>query len=437
LAVAAAVAMLGTTTACGPSEPPRDTFVDKDYPVPALRFAGVDLKYALRRVAGAAGVIIVIDELRQPGTQTEDLAVERIDVDLPAGGIKEALETLHEAIPAFDYRVEDGLMLVRSRRVLAEVTALDLKDLPASKVTVDFRGMINHIMAERPRTYLRTGNIVGMPARKKIDLDIAQDSSVLDAFVQFARKVETGLLIRRAGYQVSEEVIAPGAAPEGAILITATTVEMIRRFDNPRPLTRWRNKKSLVVTMSSMQQRAGKPFVIRDRSLLQDNRGELNFKRGNDLPDKSIKWVLDTLATGRDGRRDRFTWTEEESFIRIDSTAFDDFPTGRVILQEELEAGSFEGTLAELTRYVNANRKNPSAKILMGGEILADAARAKIEVRDGMTVQEMLDEFASQSGEGWVYIVRDNRYPHQTVDPGTWSGGYMSRLQDWQAGSAS
>jgi hypothetical protein len=297
--------------------------------------------------------------------------------------------------------------------------------------------MVNHIMAERPRTYLRTGNIVGMPARRKVDLEIPEGSSVLDVFVQFAHKTETGLLIRRAGYEISEDSIAPGSAPKGAVLITATTVEMIRKLNEAQPLTRWRNKKSLVVTLSSMEKRAGKPFIIRDRSLLQDNRGDLNFKRGNDLATRPVDWVLNELGRGKDGRRDRFTWNEDDQFIHVDSIAFDDFPTGRVILEEELEAGVFEGTLAELTRYVNANRKNPSTKVLMGGEIIDDAPRARIEVRDGMTVQELLYEFASQSGAGWVYVVRDNRYPHQTVDAKTWSGGYLSRLEDWSRGPAS
>lgn len=437
LAIAAALGLLGTTTACGPSGPPRDTFVDKEYPVPALRFAGVDLKYALRRVAGAANLIIVIDELRQPGTQSEDLAMERIDVDLPAGDVKATLEALYEAVPAFDYRVENGLLLVRSRRVLSEVTALDLEDLPADNVTVDFRGMVNHIMEKRPRTYLRTGNIVGMPARVKVPLEIEENSSVLDVFVQFAQKTKTGLLIRRAGYQVDEDELGAGGAPKGSILITATTVEMIRSLDEPQPLTRWRNQKSLVKTLAGIQERAEKPFVIRDRSLLQDNRGELNFKRGNDLPTKPVNWILDTLGRGRDGRRDRFTWTEDAELVHVDSTAFDDFPTGRVILEEELEPGVFEGTLAELTRYVNHNRKNPSDKVLMGGEIVDGAARAKIEVTDGMTVQDMLYAFARESGEGWVYVVRDNRYPQQTVGANTWSGGYLTRLSDWGKGRTS
>lgn len=431
VAVAIAVAMLGTTTACGPSGPERDTFVDKEYPVPQLRFAGVDLKYALRRVAGSAGLLIVIDELRQPGTFSEDLAMERIDVDLPAGDVKTALEALYEAVPAFDYRVEDGLLLVRSRRVLSEVTAIDLKDLPASNVTVDFRGLLAHIMSQRPRTFLRAGNIVGLPARVKVPLEIKEGDSVLDVFVQFARKTNTGLLIRRAGYQVSEDVVSEGSVPKGAVLITATTVRMIRDMPEPQPLTRWRNRKSLVKTLAGIQARADKPFVVRDRSLLMDNRGELNFKRGNDLPTRPVDWVLTELGRGKDGRRDRFSWTEDDDFVHVDSTAFDDFPTGRVILEEELEAGVFEGTLAELARFITHNRKNPSDKVMMGGEIVADAPKARIEVTDGMTVQELMYAFARETGEGWVYVIRDNRYPHQTMVEGTWSGAYLSRLSDW------
>ncbi len=428
LALSALVTTLGF--GCGPSGPPRDTFVDKEYPVPQLRFAGVDLMYSLRRVGGEAGVVVLIDELRVAGTQAEDLAIERVDLDLAAGDIRDALEALYDAAPVFDYRVEDGLMLVRSRRVLGEPTALDVKDMPASKVEVDFRGLLAHIMQERPQTFLKMGSIVGLPARLKVPLEIKEGDSVLDVFVQFARKTQTGIRIRRAGYRVSDD-LAPGATPKGAVLISATTVEMMKSLNKPRPLARWRNENGIVRGLAHMETRLGKPFIVRDRSLLQDNRGSLNFRQGKDSPRHPVQHVLNSIGTGKGGRRDKFSWTEDDAFLRIDSTSFDDFPTGRVILSEELEPGLFEGTLAELTRWVNANRKDPSTKILMGGEIVAARPRAKIEIPAGMTVEELLYQFARETGEGWVYVVRDNRYPHQPVKMGTWTGAYLSRLQDW------
>ena len=219
LCVLALCAGLGASFGCGPSEPQRDTFVDKEYPVPGLRFAGVNLMYAIRRLAGEAGVITVIDELRLSPTQGEDLRTQRVDVDLPAGDLKTALEALYEASPQFDYHVKDGVMVVRSHRVLADRTALDIKDLPAGKVTTDFRGLVSHIMATRPRTYLRIGNIVGMPVRRKVKLVIAENSSVLDVFVQFAAKTKVGMLIRRAGYRVTEQ-----EEEKGRVLIAATTI---------------------------------------------------------------------------------------------------------------------------------------------------------------------------------------------------------------------
>jgi len=428
LSVLALCAGLGAISGCGPSKPARDTFVDKDYPVPALRFAGVDLLYAVRRLAAEAGVVTVVDELRRTGQRGEDLRTQRLDIDLPAGDLRSALEALYEAAPHFDYHVADGTMLVRSRRVLAEHTALDIRDLPASKVTVDFRGLVTHIMSERPRTYLRIGNIVGMPVRLKVDLDIAEGSSVLDVFVQFATRTKTGMLIRRAGYRVTEE-----EKEAGPILIAATTVEMIPALTNAAPVTRLKNERGIVAGLADMERRGGKPILVRDRSLLSDSRGALNFTHGKDSPKRPVADVLNSIGSGKGGRRDKFSWTEDEQFIRIDSTAFQDFPTGRVLLGEELQATKFQGTLSELVRFVNDSRKNPSSKLVMGGEILDSAPEATIDIPDGMTVEEALDAHSLSTGEGWVYVVHDRRYPHQTVDPGGWSGAYVSRLQDWDA----
>ena len=427
LCVLGLCAGLGAISACGPSEPARDTFVDKEYPVPQLRFAGVDLMYAIRRVAGEAGVITVIDELRRAGDRSEDLRMQRLDVDLPAGDLRSALEALHEAAPHFDYHVKDGVMLVRSRRVLSETTSLDIGDLPKADVTVDFRGLVSHIMSTRPHTYLRIGNIVGMPVRQKVKLEIAENSSVLDVFVQFAGGSKTGMLIRRAGYRVTDQEQAAGP-----VVIAATTVEMIPALTLPEPVTRLRNERGILNGLVDMEKRAGKPILVRDRSLLRDSRGALNFAHGKDSLNYSVAEVLNSIGSGKSGRRDKFSWTEDEDFIYIDSTAFQDFPTGRVILNEELEAGKFEGTLAELVRFVNKGRKNPSSKLLMGGEIVPTAPKATLEVAEGTTVQQLLYDYARAAGEGWVYVVLDRRYAHQTIEPGVWSGGYLSRLHDWE-----
>ncbi len=58
--------------------------------VPALRFAGVNLIYALRRVAAEAKLLLALDEL-QPRDLGPDLNRFRVDVDLPAGPVQEAL----------------------------------------------------------------------------------------------------------------------------------------------------------------------------------------------------------------------------------------------------------------------------------------------------------------------------------------------------------
>src|SRR5262245_10944378 len=91
--------------------------------VPALRFAGVDLEYALERIATEAGLVIALDEI-MPKDQSPDLRLIRVDVDLPAGSLEQVMNTLREKIGGFDYRIYPGVLYVRSSLLIDQKTSL-------------------------------------------------------------------------------------------------------------------------------------------------------------------------------------------------------------------------------------------------------------------------------------------------------------------------
>ena len=76
--------------------------------VPGLRFAGVNLIYALRRLAAEAELLLALDEL-QPRDLGPDLDRFRIDLDLPAGSVQTALEALKGQTQAFDFGIFDSV----------------------------------------------------------------------------------------------------------------------------------------------------------------------------------------------------------------------------------------------------------------------------------------------------------------------------------------
>ena len=72
--------------------------------VPALRFAGVDLEYALDRIATEAGGCSRLDEI-MPKDQSPDLSLVRVDLDLPAGPLDDAMRLLREKVGGFDFQI--------------------------------------------------------------------------------------------------------------------------------------------------------------------------------------------------------------------------------------------------------------------------------------------------------------------------------------------
>ena len=126
-------------------------------------------------------------------------------------------------------------------------------------------------------------------------------------------------------------------------------------------------------------------------------------------------------------------WTEDDGVYVVKRRSFQFFITGHDLLAEKVRGGSFEGRLGDLIRWLNTNRRSPSPRVLMGGEITADAPVAKFEIDDGTSVQQALVQYARVTGDGWNLVIRDSTDPMRPLT-GTWSGAYVTRLSDWLVG---
>ena len=85
LCVLGLCAGLGASFGCGPSEPPRDTFVDKEYPVPELRFAGVDLSRIYQ--PGSVDLVLATVLLKGTGEGSAEIAVNVLRMDDDSGDL--------------------------------------------------------------------------------------------------------------------------------------------------------------------------------------------------------------------------------------------------------------------------------------------------------------------------------------------------------------
>lgn len=417
--VVSLIAVLGlASAACGQKDERR---VEGEHLIPELRFAGVDLIYALRRVAGEADVLLVLDEIRPQDASLQDLGFERIDIDLPAGPIQQALETLRgEVQGAFDYRLEDNILVVRSIKSLKAETSLDKTLLPAGTLTVNFKELVNWIYATVPGSLLRIGSRIGQPVYKKVTLEIPPNTSVMDLFLMYAKAVDSGLRIRRAGYMYKD-----GQNDK----VVANTLGMWIKLDKPVLLLRSRMARSAIWTLAEIESRTGTPITVIDRSVMNDNRGVLNFSNRLD-PKTPVEDAVDLLSGATEDTPGDYGWVNDDGVIKIKTHLFLYYLPGRDLLDEKVNGGSFEGTLAELTRWLNANRKNPSPKVLMAGEIDPTQKRGTIEVEDGTRVEDVLYQFARASGQGWVVVIKDSTSPLQPLT-NTWAGAWVTPLEEW------
>jgi hypothetical protein len=265
-------------SACGPSQD--EVLVDGEYPMGPLSFAGVDAVYALRRIAAEADLLLFVDEYRPRKLERHDLRFLRVDLDFEAGPVGPALARLREHTGnRFDYRVEDGLLWIRSTRVEGEQNILVEPRLAAASIEVDFRELLGWLLARQPMSLIGEGDTGGQPVLRKVKLDIPDRSSIMDVLEMYARAVPVSVHLLRAGYEfeegISDRLVSNAVGLWGPLLDKET-------------IPPYRLRGSVLYTVAEVTDREGAIACVLDRSVLNDGRGSLDFAGGIDRG-----WPLD------------------------------------------------------------------------------------------------------------------------------------------------
>lgn len=404
---------------CQPQSPP------STYETKALQLAGVDLLYTFRRLAAESGMLLAVDELRA-ASGVPDLEYFRVDIDIPAGPVNKALDLLKEATEdAFDYRIFDNVIYVRSRLSVTHETGLDTKVLNGGH----FEGHIDHliqlIMRQHPSALIHSDNVRGAPQFRKISIDIPPKSSALDVLITYAKAAEFGWRIRRGAFQ--------RRTTDGELGIAATTFELMDNLKAPERLSRFKTRLTATEAIADLAERTQTPIVIKDRSILGDIRSQLDLERRLD-PQTAVTDSLEALAVTGPRRPELLNFSDRDGVYVVRSHAYTEQPTGEAFLQEKLNAGKFTGTLPLLARWLVENRKEPSTRSFMAGENYDGMPEVSFEITDGQTIEDALMMFARKSGKGWVYIAFDNATPgYETIAerPKVWQGGFLAPLKLW------
>lgn len=402
---------------CGSDE---DVSPQKPTPpsIPALRFAGVDLIYALRRVAAEAGLLLALDEI-QPGGVSPDLARFRIDTDLEGGPVQNALQELKRQTGSFYFKISDNVLYVRSQRSLDEKTGLDTRDLPGGTLKGDIEAIVKWIMQNRPNSFLKVKRVRGEPIFRVVEIDVPEKSSVLDLLLTYAEKADRGWHIRRAGQRTTDS--------QGRLAIIANTLALWPSLDEANPLPRFLKNDSIVASLASVSKRTGTPICVTDVSALGDFRGWLEFGQRAD-PQTPARQAVRAMAWGGEDTEDEiYSWEWLDGIIRVNSRLYEQRLPGQELLNGTLKGGHFEGTLPELARWLNRNRTAPSETFLMAGEITEQGPAASLEIARGKTVEDALLEFARASNAGWILVIVEDppaRQPGSTP-PHAWTGAYL------------
>lgn len=393
--------------------------------VPALRFAGVDLEYALERITTEAGWILGLDEISWKD-QSEDLALVRVDMDLPAGTLDGTLRALRAKVGGFDFALEDGVVYVRSNLLVDTKTALDIPLLKGGHFRGELAELIKYIMIRHPSSFITVNQIQDGFAGPPVDLEIPENASVKQALMLYARTAKAGWVIRRGG-QITRDA-------NGQVAIIGTSIQPRGPRKTASRLPRSYNKLSGVAALADASARLRIPFVVYDRSVLQDPRGVLNLVMQAD-PKLELAETLDNLgASGFGPASWHFRWREEDGVPVMRSNHFLYYLRGRDLISAPLLGGEFEGSLPELARWLNTHQKSPTGEVLMGGEIVEGAPRAKIRVESGETVHQALLAFAKAAGVSPCVIVLDLLNPFSGImiqNPRAWRGAYVQDLSEW------
>jgi hypothetical protein len=393
--------------------------------VRALRFAGVDLDYALERIATEAGWVIGLDEIL-PQDQSPDLALSRVDIDLPAGTLDETMKHLRAAVGGFDYSLENGVLYVRSNLLVKTKTALDEPMMDAGTFQGDLSALGKYIMGKHPSSFITVAYVAGGFHGPAAKFDIPAKSSVRDVLLAYARESKSGWAIRRAG-QFSRDT-------QGQPAIIGTTIEPIAPRTGTSRLPAVYNQLSGTSALADATARLKQPFLVYDRSVVFDTRGILNLVLQRD-PGLPLTDTLNDLSQSGFGPANwHFHWAAENGVPVVRTDHFLYYLRGRDLISAELLSGDFEGSLPELARWINTHLRHPAGDVLMGGEIADDMPKGKLHVDSGETVHQALLAFAKASGVSPYVVVLDmqNPFSGQLVEhPRVWRGAYLQDLAEW------
>lgn len=393
--------------------------------VKAMRFAGVDLAYALERIAAESGLPLALDQVR-PEDNTPDVALYRVDIDLPAGPVDVALRKLKEVAGGIDFEITDGVLYVRSNLLVTSKTPIDLPLLPQHSFKGTMADLVKYILATIPKSFVTVERVVGDPEPPTVEFEIADKSSVKDALLQYARAAKLGWTMNRAGHIVNDPTYGK------AIVGTSIQVRYPRTSTSQRPQTY--NLTSTTGALASVSARLGAPMLVLDRSVLLNTRSFLNLSSQGDAG-MPLEPSLDELAESGFGPQSwHFKWKMQDGVPVVESKDFLYRLAGRDLLRAELLPGEFEGTLPEFARWANTHMKKPTNEVLMGGEIEEGLQRGAITIAPGTTLQQALVAFAKTSGVpvNLVLLGVVNPLSGKLIShPNAWQGAYVQDLRQW------
>jgi hypothetical protein len=389
--------------------------------VPALRFGGADLVYVLRRLAAEAGLLLALDEIR-PLAVSEDLAAIFVDADLPSGTIERALRLLQRDVGGFDYEFYPGVLYVRSRLELEADTGIDRKELPGGTFEGDLMGLGEWIQRTRPGTYFSVHLERGHPAGPRVRMQVPPQSSVLDVLLLYARESGVGWRMRRAG-QVVERT------PERTVIV-ASEVQPWKPLPIPRNTAPIRQEESLLQAIARVSLRSEIPYCVLDAAPLFVPRGTLDLTSGIDSGARPREALEQLSHSHTPGDAPPYRWEALDGVVKIRVEGLDRLPALAEMLHVPLPGGTFEGSLAELARWLSAQLRERTDYRVVGGEIALSAPRGRITVAPNTTVEEVLVAFTRASGGSSYAVVYDRQRPDAPV-PEPWHGAFLSQLSEW------
>ncbi len=391
----------------------------------AMRFAGADLEFALERIAAEAGMPLALDQIR-PEDNTPDLALYRVDVDLPAGPLDVALRKLQEVAGAISFELVNGVIYVRSNLLTTTKTPIDLPLIPKASFKGNLSAVATLIRDSIPKSYIVVELVTGDPESPVVEFEVADKASVKDVLLQYASAAKLGWTMYRAGNVVKDT--------EHGISIVGTTIQARYPRTSLSRRPRGYNLMSTTGALATESARLGVPMLVLDRSVVLNTRGFLNLSSQNASGYPLVETIDDLAQSGWGEDRWHFKWKMDGDVPVIESRDFLNRLAGRDLLRAELLSGEFEGSLAELARWFNTHMKKTTTDVFMGGEIAEGQKRGKFTVAPGTTVQQALVAFAKASGVSPYVVLLGNYNPLSgklIAHPNAWQGAYLQDLSEW------